>query len=155
MERSTGDAASGRGSEPRVITQGVLDGDAVVYELFPMQTLVFDAELPTQRIPFPLFDSTEYRTGVLSVMLKKGVTLPSTFVRLRILNAVQTPDDPAVTFSQSSALISLDDSDPDGSLHTVSWPVVGPSGRLSIETNQNTSGAFAIVLAAWLTLRSA
>jgi hypothetical protein len=65
-----------RDGKPRIITQGVFDGDAVVYELFSMQTVVFDARINTfQSIPLPIFASDARRVGVLSLMVKRRMRL--------------------------------------------------------------------------------
>ena len=87
--------------EPRIITQGVLDGDAVVYELFPMQEVTFDGTSGSQLIPFPILDCEPYRRGVVSVLLKDGIKNAGATLSVRIQNAAQIEDDPAVLFSRT------------------------------------------------------
>jgi hypothetical protein len=98
-----------RDGKPRIITQGILDGDAVVYELFPMQTVVFDGRLGTfQSIPLPIFESEEHRVGVLSLMTRARSGFNAAMrVRIWIQNACASNDDPQLTFAtdETSVLV--------------------------------------------------
>ena len=140
--------------EPRIITQGVLDGDAVVYELFPLQEVTFNGTSGTQLVPFPILDTEQYRRGVVSVMVKDGIKNPNATLRVLIQNAVQTEDDPAVVFAQTQATVTITSADGNESLSTATWAVVGPSGRLCFDWSQTSSGTVTTRLAVWLTLRA-
>lgn len=98
-----------RNGQPRMITQGVFDGDAVVYELVSMQTVVFDASLNTfQSIPFPVFDTDEHRVGVLSLMVEQRDNFSAgSRVRVWMQNAYASESDPQLTFAkgETAALI--------------------------------------------------
>ena len=149
--------APGRNYAPRVVTEGVLDGDAVVYELFPLQTVAFDGRTSTiQSIPFPVFDSDAYGEGVLSVMVKShSILLSGSELRVRIQNAIQSEDDPAAVFAENGAFATIGASTPGKRVLTVAWPVVGPSCRLCLEWSQVTVLPASVTMAVWLTLRRA
>ena len=144
--------------EPPVIAQGILDGDAIVYELFPMQTVVFDANASSlESIPFPVFDTSESARGVLSMMVKSrsGFGIASR-LRLRIQNAVQTRDEPATIFAEDQALVTIQQIQSFPLLATAPVALVGPSARLRVEFSPGTStGVASATFALWLTLRRA
>jgi hypothetical protein len=130
----------------------------LVLELFSRREISMDGRLgSTQSVPFPIFDTTLYRTGVLTVLVhaKSGFGT-GTSVHVWIQDAVQVPDDPAVLFADDRASATIDDATPAPSLKTVDWTLVGPSARLRIEWLQATaelSAAAKCTLSAYVTLR--
>ncbi len=159
MTRSLVTPAGLRDGEPLVIAQGILDGDGIVYELFPMQTVQLDGQASAiQSIPFPIFDTAEYRKATLSLMLRSrtGFVGGTTQLRLRLQNAIQSADDPSTTFAADAAFVSINSGTPVPGLVTTSFTGIGPGARLRMEWSQGTTtSTSSATFALWLTLRSA
>ena len=147
-----------RDGKPRIITQGIFDGDAVVYELFPMQTVVFDGtDTANQMIPMPMFDTSEHARGVISLMAKSrtGFSI-GTQLQVFIQNAFRSPDDPTLVFADDDTSLSIPSTVALPRLTTATFTPVGPAARIRLAWDQGpATGPCSATFAVWLTLRRA
>jgi hypothetical protein len=142
---------------PRILRGGG-GSDAVVYELLSRRQFFFDGEPngSLESIPLPVFDTTRYKSGVLSLAISQvsGFAFLSR-VQVWIQNAVQVADDPAVIFAEDGIGLTVEATPTPPVLKTDAWTPIGPGARLLIRWQPGTGVASATTtFGVYLTLRS-
>jgi hypothetical protein len=93
---------------PRVVAPATA-AEATLIEVLSRREVVFSGrDSQTETVPFPVFDSHRYRSGVLSVVVHaKASFLATNQLVVRVQNAIRTYDDPRVIFATDLASLTI------------------------------------------------